>query len=318
MPATRAYLHLRARSLGRQLRELGWLRLALLGPLLLAVLANALGRSAPHPQGRWAVPVVLAGLLLSMHRPRADLRFLSMAAPGFRRWLAAEYALLALPVALVLLAFGAWGAALLTLALAPLVAWAPPAREARSTRQRPRSLFRSEAFEWVSGMRASWGGLVWLGLLALAAWQHRSPLGPVLALGAWLLVVLACYGVPEPLSMLALAARSADGFLRRRLLLGLGHGALTAAPFLWLLGCGPAGPGGALAVGLAWLALAGLLILTKYAFYPYALQIRLTQALVLGVALALPGNPVYPPLLVVSVGGLLWQSRRRLRQVLGY
>ena len=43
----------------------------------------------------------------------------------------------------------------------------------------------------------------------------------------------------------------------------------------------------------------------------------LRQALVVGVALALPGNPVYPVLLLVAVGGLLWQSQRRLRLVLG-
>ena len=95
--------------------------------------------------------------------------------------------------------------------------------------------------------------------------------------------------------------------------MGLGLAALTAAPFLWLLAVGPAGAGGAVAVGLCWLALLGLIILTKYAFFPNALQIRLTQALVVGVALTMPGNPV----LLVAVGGLIWQSQRRLRVVLG-
>ena len=117
--------------------------------------------------------------------------------------------------------------------------------------------------------------------------------------------------------MLVLAARSPRQFLGRRLLLGLGLAALTAAPFLWLLAVGPAGVGGAVAVGLFWLGLVGLIILTKYAFYPNALHIRTTQALVVGVALTSVGNPVYPVLLLVAVGGLSWQSQRRLRTVLG-
>ena len=117
--------------------------------------------------------------------------------------------------------------------------------------------------------------------------------------------------------MLVLAARSPRQFLGRRLLLGLGLAALTAAPFLWLLAVGLAGVGGAVAVGLFWLGLVGLIILTKYAFYPNALHIRTTQALVVGVALTSVGNPVYPVLLLVAVGGLSWQSQRRLRTVLG-
>ena len=139
-----------------------------------------------------------------------------------------------------------------------------------------------------------------------------------MALGGWLLVLLAAYGTPEPLTMLAVAARGPGPFLRRRLLLGVGLAALTAAPFCWILAVGPAGVGGAVAVSVFWLGLVGLLILTKYAFYPNAMHIRTTQALVVGVALLLPGNPVYPVLLLVAVGGLIWQSRRRLRRVLSF
>jgi hypothetical protein len=165
-------------------------------------------------------------------------------------------------------------------------------------------------------MRAG-GSWVWPVLLAAAIWQHERPLGPLLALGGWLLVVLGCYAVPEPITMLAVAARKPGPFLRRRLLLGLTYAALTAAPLGWLLATGPAGLAGAVAVSLAWLGLVALIILTKYAFYPNALHIRTTQALVVGIALALPGNPVYPPLLAAVAGGLIWQSRRRLRAVLG-
>ena len=205
---------------------------------------------------------------------------------------------------------------MLTVALAPLAALLPAARERARTRHRARSLFQSEAFEWVSGLRG--GGLwAWPVLLAGTLWQHASPLGPGAALLVWLFILLASYGTPEPVTMLVLAARAPGPFLRRRLGLGVGYAALTAAPFFWLLATGPAGVAGTVAVAAFWLGLVALLVLTKYAFYPNAVHIRTTQALVVGVALTLFAHPVYPALLLVAVGGLIWQSRRRLRAVLG-
>ncbi|GAB3847800.1 hypothetical protein GCM10028822_09720 [Hymenobacter terrigena] len=307
---------MRAKLLGRLLREIGWLRLALLAPVLVAALGQGLVLAAPHPTGQWAVPLLTALTLASAHRQRADLRFLFINAPHFRHWLAVEYGLVALPVALVLSFFHDWSAALLALGLSATAALLPPARDDRSTQHRARSPFRSEAFEWVGGLRA--GGLwAWPVLVAGAMWQRASPLGPGVALVAWLLVLLACYGTPEPVIMLVTAARTPGQFLRRRLGLGVGYAALTAAPFLWLLAVGPAGVGGAVAVAAFWLGLVALLILTKYAFYPNATHIRTTQALVIGVALTLFAHPVYPVLLLVAVGGLIWQSQRRLRAVLG-
>ena len=311
-----AYLRLRSRLLRRVLREVGALRLALLVPVLLAAVGRGLVLGAGHAQGQWAVPILTALTVAPAHRQRADLRFLALSAPAFRGWLAVEYALLVLPVAVVLLAFGDWGAAALTEALAAAVAWLPPVRESRSTRHRWPSLARSEAFEWVSGLRQG-GVWAWPLLVAGAWWWQPSPLGPAVALVGWLLVLLAHYGTPEPVSMLLLAARTPRQFIRRRLLLGLGYAGLTAAPLLWMLSRSAAGWVGTLAVGGFWLGLVALLILIKYAFYPNAMHIRTTQALVLGVALALPGNPIYPPVLTVVVFGLIWQSRRRLRAVLG-
>lgn len=311
-----AYLRMRLRLLGRLLREIGWPRLALVGPLLALGLLQALASLSKQPHGLWLVPPLVAWALLGAHRQRADLPFLASAAPGFRPWLAAEYALLALPLAAGLLAGRAAGAAALTLGLAALVAWAPAARQGRATQHRWRSPFRSEAFEWVSGMRATKGLFLWPVLVGLAAWQRASPLAPVAALVLWLLVLLACYGEPEPLPMLALAARAPRQFLRRRLGLGLGYAAATALPFWGLLGGGPAGWGAALAVALFWLGLLSMVILTKYAFYPTAAPIRFTQGLVVAVGLLGAWHPAYPPLLLVSAGGLVWQSRRRLRAVL--
>ena len=315
--ALRAYLSLRLRLLGRLLREIGWLRLVLVALLLGLVMLQVLAALRGQLRAAWLAPVLVAWALLGAHRQRADAQFLATTAPGFRPWVAVEYGLLTLPVALGLLAVRAVGPAMLLLALAALVAWAPPARAGSPTRHRWRSLFRSEAFEWVSGMRATKGLVIWPILVGLAAWQRASPLAPVVALGAWLLVVLACYGEPEPVAMLALAARTPQQFLRRRLALGLGYAAATAAPFWLLLGVGPAGGGAALAVALFWLALVALLILTKYAFYPNATHIRTTQGLVVAIGLGGAWHPAYPPLMLAIAGGLVWQSRRRLRAIVG-
>ncbi len=311
-----AYLRLRARLLGRLAREIGALRLLVLLPFVFMSVGQALAVATKHAWWQWAVPVVVAWALLGAHRQRGDYRFLATTAPGFRTWLAWEYALLALPIVAVLLGGRAYGPAALLLALAPLVAWAPPAREDRASRHRWRSPFRSEAFEWVSGMRATKGLILWFVLVGLVAWQRASPLAPVAALLAWLPVVLACYGTAEPATMLAFAAGSPAQFLRRRLQLGLGYAAATAVPFWALLASGPAGWGGALAVAVAWLVLVALFIFTKYAFYPNETHFRLTQGLVLGVALLLLGHPLYPVLLLVAALGLPWQSRRRLRQLI--
>lgn len=310
----RAYLRLRARVLGRQLRELGWWRLVLIGFMTLALVGTALGQAARHPRGQWAVPVVVLSLVWSGHRRRSDLAFLRAAGPGFRWGLAAEYALLALPAVLVLAVFGDVGAALATLVLPPLAALAGPAREWQPRRWRPRSLFRSETFEWVSGMRSVVGGPLWLALLAGALWQHRTPLGAGLALAGWLLVVSSFYGTPEPATMLLVAARSPGAFLRRRLLLALGYLALTGAPFAWLLATSGAGPGAAAGAALLLSLITSLLILIKYAFYPNSFLIRFSQSIVVAFVLSQPGNPVYPPLLAALLGGVIWQSRRRLGQ----
>lgn len=315
-PALRAYLALRLRLLGRLLREIGWLRLSLVGPLLGMGLLQGVASLGTHPAGRWLVPLLVGWSILAAHRQRADAQFLASAVPDCRPWLAAEYTLLALPAALGLLALGAPTAAGLTLGLAALVAWVPPARAGVATRHRWRSPFRSEAFEWVGGMRASKGLFIWPVLVGLAAWQRALPLAPVAALLAWLAVVVAGYGEPEPVTMLGVAVRVPGQFLRRRLGLGLGYAAATALPFWLLLGWGPAGAGAAVAVALFWLGLLSLVILCKYAFYPHATHIRSTQGLLLLVGLLGAWHPAYPPLMLAFAGGLVWQSQRRLRAVL--
>jgi len=312
----RAYLALRLRLLGRLLREIGWLRLALAGPMLGLGFLQTLVVLRAHPAGCWLVPPLAMWSLAAAHRQRADAQFLASTAPACRPWLATEYALLVLPLALGLLALRTPAAAGLTLGLAALVAWVPAARAGGATRHRQRSPFRSEAFEWVGGMRATKGLFGWPVLVGLVVWQRVQPLAPVAALVVWLLVVVACYGEPEPVTMLAVAARTPGQFLRRRLALGLGYAAATALPFWLLLGLGSAGVGAALAVALFWLGLLTLVILCKYAFYPNATHIRSIQSLLLAVGLLGAWHPAYPPFMLAVAGGLVWQSQRRLRQVL--
>ncbi|KAA9339645.1 hypothetical protein F0P96_03255 [Hymenobacter busanensis] len=307
----KAYLRMRATVLGRQLAELGWLRLALLVPMLLAAVGNVLVRLANQPDAHWALPLLVFGLVWSAHRRRADLAFLPVAAPHFRRWLMGEYALLSLPAAAVLLAFGHWDSAMLAVVLAPLAALANAATS-RAARQRGRSVFRSEAFEWVCGFRQTAGWGVWAGLLGVSTWQHQQRMVPALAVLVWTLLMGMLYATPEPAHMLLLGGRSAAQVLRRRLLLAHGYYLLTVAPLLGLMAGGQAGWAGAL-LFLAWgLVVLTMLVLAKYAFYPQATFSRLTQGGVVALALLTGTQSVYGALLLACFVGLVWKSRQQL------
>jgi len=306
----KAYLLLRGRVLGRQLAELGWWRLLLLGALLMITLGKALVTLSQHAAGQWLLPPVAFLLTIGQHRQRADLDFLHLTAPHFRPWLAVEYALWSVPGALVLCSFGRVEAGLLTLALVCLVAWAPAGRK-HSASLRRRSLFRSEAFELVSGVRQSGTGLAWLPLLLGAFWWRQYAMAPAVALGVWVLLLTSVYATPEPWVMLLPALRQPGRWLRRRVALGLLYFLLTAAPFVWLMGSA-AGWGGAGALLLWGAAVQTMVVLARYAFYPNALLVRLTQGAVVTVACLLLGHPVYPVLLLVAFFGLIWKSRQQL------
>ncbi|MBU6121589.1 hypothetical protein [Hymenobacter siberiensis] len=129
-----------------------------------------------------------------------------------------EYLLLVLPVAGALASFHDWGAAMLTLALSCLAAWLPARRESQRVRHRARSLFRSEAFEWVSGLRAGGAG-------------GRGP-------GGVAIYFAGLSGTPEPVTMLVLATRTPKQFLRRRLGLGVGYAAALGRPVFLVAGSG--------------------------------------------------------------------------------
>lgn len=310
----RNYLLLRGRLLGRLLRELGWVRLLLLSTLLGLAVVRALVLASGHPLAAWAVPLVVAGLVASGHRQRADLLFLRLMAPTFRPWLAAEYALLSLPAAVLLLAFGRLLPGLLTPLLAAGAAMLPPALE-RSARRRWPSLFRSVAFEWVSAGRRSGVGLAWGGLFLLALLTCHTATGPALALVGWVLVLLEVYGPAEPWTWLLPALQSARRWLAARVGWALLYFGLTAAPLVAVLVVSPAGGGGAFGL-LAW---AGVVVITvvlaKYAFYPHATLGRLTQAGAVVVGFSIVGsNPAYGALWAACFLGLVIKSQRRIAQ----
>ncbi|GAB3825166.1 hypothetical protein [Hymenobacter jeollabukensis] len=305
------YLLLRLRTQTRQWAELGWWRAA-----LLLVLLAAAGRQlwlvlATQPAAQWAVPPLLALAVVGGHRQRADLTFLQLTAPQYRRWLMGEYVVLGLLGAAWLLPFGYWWSALLTVLLPPLAVLLPPAAE-RTARTR-RSLVRAEAFEWVSGLRRRTGWLLWLVLLAVAVWQREQSAAPALCLVAWLLLVTSFYDVPEPVEMLLSAARSPGQWLRGRLGWAVLYFGLTAAPFLVLLGLGAASWGGAAALLLWCLTVLTLVILAKYTFYPHVTIMRYAQGAVVALGFLILVHSVYAALLAAALVGLVWRSRYRLR-----
>lgn len=303
------YLLLRLKLLGRELVEVGWLRLLLLGPLLLAALLQGLRLTAKLPPSQWVLPFIGVSACWAMHRQRPDLTFLHGAAPHFRRWLLAEYALLQLPIVGVLLARGAWLAAALALALVPLITHTPSKQLVLPVRQKT-SIWRSEAFEWVSGYRKTGAWLIWLLGLGVAAWQRHSS-GAALVPVVWTLVVSSFYSTPESSHMLLLYPGRAGGFLRRKLGLALGLYLLTSLPFALLLGTGAVTWGGALALLLWGTTVLAMVVLAKYAFYPHAEPM---QAGVIGLALLVAVNSVYVALLAAAGAGLIWKSRHHLRQ----
>jgi hypothetical protein len=111
--------------------------------------------------------------------------------------------------------------------------------------------------------------------------------------------------------MLLPALRQPGAWLRRRVALALLYYSATTAPFVLLMSLSQAGWGGAAALWLWGAAVLGMVVLARYAFYPHALLVRLTQGGVLTTCL-LFGHPIYPALLFVVFLGLIWKSRQQL------
>ncbi|WP_210114388.1 hypothetical protein [Hymenobacter elongatus] len=297
--------------MGRLLAEVGWLRLLLLGALAVVAMGKVLELLLARPTLQWAWPVAGALVCWSGHRQRADLVFLQTASPEFRQWLSVEYVLWLLPFWGMLLGLGHFAAALAMVGATALVPYVPLWQPATAVRQR-RSVFRSEAFEWVSGFRqtGAWG--LWSAGLTGALWQHTTVV-PAVVLGGWSLFITACYATPEPLPMVTIYGRGAARFRWRKLGLAVGLYLLTAAPFFALVVAGSAGWAGGVGL-LVWGILVILMgVMAKYAFYPQPTLVRLTQGGVVLVAVLPLLNAAYAPISVAVFLGLIWKSHQQIK-----
>ncbi|OUJ74302.1 hypothetical protein [Hymenobacter crusticola] len=303
------YLGLRVKVLARQLAEMGWLRLLLLSPMLLAASGQGMRLIGQYPVGQWLLPVLGAGMCLSSHRQRRDLAFLQSVAPNYHRLLLAEYVVWQLPLWGVLLVYSAWLPLLLGLVLIPLIPYVAKLRAARGDR-RHQSLLRSELFEWVSGYRRSGAWLVWAVGVGVALWQRHNTVAALVPV-LWALLLTSFYSLPEDSVMLLQYPLRLNAFLRRKLGLALVGYWITSLPFVLLLGTGAVSWGGALAVLLWGAVILTMVVLAKYAFYPHAGPV---QVGVVVLALLVVVNSVYVALLAAAFAGLVWKSRRHLLQ----
>ncbi|UOQ51370.1 hypothetical protein [Hymenobacter cellulosivorans] len=305
-----AYLRLRLLVLGRLLAEVGWVRSLLLGGMLVVAAGKLLELLLAKPQLQWAGPVLGVTMSWSGYRQRTDLDFLPIVSPRYKTWLSVESALLLLPVWGLLLGLGHWEAALATVGAGLLGPFLPIARRTTTQRQR-RSLFRREAFEWVSGFRQPVLAVGWLVALGASVWQHATVV-PAVALVGWGLLLTAIYAISEPTTMVTVYS-GPTVFGRRKLLLALELYLVTALPLLALAGTSPAGWGGTLGALLWGMLVLSLSILAKYAFYPHNTLVRLTQGGAVTAALLPLLDASYAPVLAAVAAGLLWKSRKRLQ-----
>ncbi|UOQ70619.1 hypothetical protein [Hymenobacter cellulosilyticus] len=153
--------------------------------------------------------------------------------------------------------------------------------------------------------------LGWVAAVGGATWQHATVV-PAVVLVAWSLLLTSIYAIPEPATMVTVYSGPA-AFWRRKLLLGLGLYLLTAAPLLLLAGTSPAGWGGASGALLWGMLVLSMSIMAKYAFYPHATLLRLTQGGAVALALLPLLDASYAPLLAAGLVGLIWKSRHRLK-----
>jgi hypothetical protein len=241
--------------------------------------------------------VVLPLAVVSLvHGGRTDARFLLLAGRDPRRVFAAEYALIAVLPVLALLATGqpvaAGGAAGGSL----LFAFLPTGGVTRFLRgqgeRAPAPLpIAPRAFEWISGVRGEWGGLLLIELgAALASKYPAGPLAAIVALAGWAVLP---HLNGEPLLMAEGFGGPPGRFLREKVTRSLALFAAVCAPpavlylarhpALWHLM--------AAALALAALVHAGC-VFARYALYRpgrrAAVAVAFTALVLTGAAVVLP------------------------------
>ncbi|MEZ4756644.1 MAG: hypothetical protein R2817_07450 [Flavobacteriales bacterium] len=205
-------LHLRWLQLRRAFPAYGsvLLALGLLGLLWL------LHRAASQNAG--LLPYVAGGAALTLwgfHQRRGDHAFLLRHVPRARQAMAVEYAVMLLPVVVVLLLAGAWKWAAVV-APSVLLAWSPVVQGGGVRGAWLRRLFPAHLFEWRSFVQHThpFGLLLWLAALVFC-WL---PVLPLFLLGIIALMLASAQEHCEPRAMLLATAADARSLLRIKVL----------------------------------------------------------------------------------------------------
>lgn len=278
----------------------------------------ALARAAATGERRALAVAALAPVFAAaVQGARRDARWLRTAGVDGVRLFAAEYALLAAPVAAALAAARRPGLALAAVGAAVACAWAPAGGGAawwrrRDGRPRRRFPLPPDAFEWAAGLRRS--GVVIAGAGAVALTVLRP--GAALAGVAVVALTSAEFYVAEHegWELVAASGRTPRALLARKAARAAGLCAAAAVPCVaaafgaWALGRGTRVD--ALAACAA-LAAASLLpaaaAVAKYAAFAPGPRPPLAVALVL---LGLAALALFPPALL-GVAALLWRAAER-------
>ncbi|HRH70180.1 MAG TPA: hypothetical protein PLB89_11785 [Flavobacteriales bacterium] len=219
-------------------------------------------------QDRSIAPFVAGGMLLmawGVHQRRADHHFLRFHLRRPRMAMALEYAALASPVMLGLLAARAWVAAswLLVVVVLP---WSPVARDTSVRGAWLRRWLPVHLFEWKGMVQNThpWSLLLWTASLAFS-WM---PVLPLFLLGVIAMLVAGAQEQCEPRAMLLATAKSAPGLLKKKVLGSMRAMSLIVLPVLviatafrppwWWIHT---------LIGMGMLVLVGYAIVLKYANY---------------------------------------------------
>lgn len=150
-------------------------------------------------------------MIWGFHQRRGDHAFLLRHVPLARQAMAVEYAVMLLPVVVVLLAGGAWKWAAIV-ALLVLMAWSPVVQGGGVRGAWLRRLFPVHLFEWKGFVQHThpFGLLIWLAALAFC-WL---PVLPLFLLGIIALMQASAQEHCEPRAMLLATAADARSLLR--------------------------------------------------------------------------------------------------------
>lgn len=149
-----------------------------------------------------SVPLLVIGLI---HTGRSDTRFLHLAGRKPHRCFAAEYLILSIPVAVLLIGQGCAWKWPLAAVIAPLLIAILPAGSllrilGRKPDRAPRRLpIPARSFEWITGMRLHGGALVLLYIIAGVFSSHPGVLLASLALLTWTVSLFHVFSEPRPL-----------------------------------------------------------------------------------------------------------------------